>query len=230
MVDRNPPRKVELLELLCRWHHRPGVKESDAHAAPRLQVRREDVQAVLLQAVSEDWDALVGQARSCAVVADDGNLVSVCLQPERDLRRLLPIARWDVRCVAIPADPHCVLLLVPRLSAVARSTYYAKPVFWREQWAALANRIKVVHGQVGGLATDFAPRSLAPDLAAQLAPRWIGVGVRSALLPLRLGCRTMCLASVAHHREDTAVKTGTLEGHAFGNAGSGTNGAITFAR
>jgi hypothetical protein len=113
---------------------------------------------------------------------------------------------------------------------VARSTYYAKPMLWGEQWAALADRVKVVHGQVSGLATDFAPRSLAPDLAAQLAPRRIGVWVRSALLPLRLGCRSMCLASVAHHRQHTAVKTGALEGHAFGNSGSGTNGAITFAR
>ena len=32
----------------------------------------------------------------------------------------------------------------------------------------------------------------------------------------------MCLASVAHHRQHTAVKAGTLEAHAFGNAGSGT--------
>jgi len=103
-------------------------------------------------------------------------------------------------------------------------------MLWGEQWAALADRIKVVHGQVSGLAADFAPRSLAPDLAAQLAPRRVKVRIGLALLPLRLGCRSMCLASVAHHREDTAVKAGTLEAHAFGNAGSGTNGAITFAR
>ena len=103
-------------------------------------------------------------------------------------------------------------------------------MLWGEEWAALADRVKVVHGQVGGLATDFAPRTLAPDLTAQLAPRWVSVGIGSALLPLGLGCRSMCLASVAHHRQDSAVKAGTLEGHAFGNAGSGTNGAITFAR
>ena len=159
--------------------------------------------------------------------------MSVILEPHYHLGGLLTVSARDInaaRCYKSLRALCPPLLLVPGHATVAGSTYYAKPMLWGEQWAALADRIKVVHGQVGGLATDFAPRSLAPDLAAQLAPRWVGVGVWSAFLPPALGCRSMCLASVAHHREDTAVKAGTLEAHAFGNAGSGTNGAITFAR
>jgi hypothetical protein len=103
-------------------------------------------------------------------------------------------------------------------------------MLWCKQWAALADRIKVIHGQVFGCAADLTPRTLAPDLAAQFLPGWVSVWVGSAFLPPALRGRSMRLASVAHHREHAAVKAGSLEGHAFGNSGNGRDGAITFAK
>jgi hypothetical protein len=67
----------------------------------------------------------------------------------------------------------------------------------REQWPALADRIKVVNRQVAGCAAYLTPRALAPDLAAELLPGWVGVWVRLAFLPSALRRRLMHLASVA---------------------------------
>jgi hypothetical protein len=72
----------------------------------------------------------------------------------------------------------------------------------------------VVNGQVGGLAADLAPRTLAADLGAEFLPRWVKVGIWSAFLPPALRRSSMRLASVADIRQDTAVKARTLEGHA----------------
>jgi len=108
-----------------------------------------------------------------------------------------------------------LLLLVLGQATVARSAYYPKPMLWREQRTAFADWVKVVHGQVGGLAADLAPRTLAPNLGAELLPCRVKVGVGSAFLPSRLRRSSMLLASVAHHRERAAVKARTLEGHAL---------------
>ena len=95
---------------------------------------------------------------------------------------------------------------------------------------AFAERIKMVNGQVAGLAAHLTPRTLAANLAAQFLPGWVQVWVRSVLLPPALRRSSMRLASVTHHRQDAAVKAGSLEGHAFGNSGTLRNGAITVAR
>ena len=88
----------------------------------------------------------------------------------------------------------------------------------------------MVHGQVAGLAADFTPRALASDLVAQFLPRRVKVWIGSAFLPPALRRSSMRLASVADHRQHAAVKAGSLEGHAFGNSGSGSPGAMTFAK
>ena len=96
--------------------------------------------------------------------------------------------------------------------------------------AAFADGIKVVNGQVCRLAADLAPRTLAAYLAAQSLPRRIKVWVRLPLLPAVGGGALVHRASVAVRRQDAAVKAGSLEGHAFGNSGSGRDGAMTFAK
>ena len=116
------------------------------------------------------------------------------------------------------------------LATVARSAYYTQAMFLGEQRTALAERVKVVHGQVSGLAADFAPRMLAPHLAAQLAPRRVKVGVGSVLFPPALRRSSMGLASVAHHRQRAAIKARPLEAHAFGKSGMLNDGAMTAAR
>ena len=88
----------------------------------------------------------------------------------------------------------------------------------------------MVHGQVAGSAAHLTPATLASDLAAQLLPGWVKVGVWSALFPPALRRRSMRLASVADHRQHAAVKARPLKGHAFGNSGRGSPGAITFAK
>jgi hypothetical protein len=103
-------------------------------------------------------------------------------------------------------------------------------VLWGNKRTAFADRIKVVNRQVAGCAAHLTPTTLASDLAAQLLPGWVKVGVWSALFPPALRRRSMCLASVAHHRQHAAVKARPLEGHAFGNSGRGSPGAITFAK
>ena len=123
-----------------------------------------------------------------------------------------------------------LLLLVLGHTTMTRSAYYPKPMFWRNERTALAEWVKVVHGQVGGLAAYLTPRTLASHLAAQLAPRWVKVGVRSAFLPPALRRSSMCLASVANHRQHAAIQAGSLEGHAFGNSGMLSEGAMTAAR
>lgn len=119
-----------------------------------------------------------------------------------------------------------LLLRVLGHTTVARSAYYPKPMFWREQRPALAERIKVVDRQVRRLAADLAPRTLAADLCAELLPGWVKVGVRLAFFPPAHCSCAVRRASVAHRGEHAAVKTRTLEGHAFGKSGSGMDGAM----
>lgn len=88
----------------------------------------------------------------------------------------------------------------------------------------------MVNGQVAGLAAHLTPRTVASYLAAQLLPRWVKVWVRLPLLPAVGGGALVHRASVAVRRQDAAVKAGSLEGHAFGNSGSGRDGAMTFAK
>jgi hypothetical protein len=99
-----------------------------------------------------------------------------------------------------------------------------------EQGTALAEWVKVVHGQVSGLPAHLTPRMLAPHLAAQLPPGWVKVWVGFALFPLRLRRSSMLLAPVAHHRQHAAIQARTLEGHAFGNSGMLSSGAVMLAR
>lgn len=115
-------------------------------------------------------------------------------------------------------------------ATVALSAYYPKAMLGRKERTAFADGIKMVNGQVGRLAADLAPRTLAPYLAAQLLPRRVKVWVWLALLPAVGGGALMHRASVAVRRQDAAVKAGSLEGHAFGNSGSGRDGAMTFAK
>lgn len=91
-------------------------------------------------------------------------------------------------------------------------------------------RIKVVNGQVRGLAAHLTPRTLAPYLAAELLPRRVKVWVWLPLLPSVGRSALVHRASVAVRRQDAAVKAGSLKGHAFGNSGKGNPGAITFAK
>jgi len=123
-----------------------------------------------------------------------------------------------------------LLLLVLGQATVARSAYYPKPMLRCNERTAFAEWVKVVNGQVGGLAAYLAPRTLTSHLAAQLAPRWVKVWVRLAFLPSALRRSSMGLASVADHRQHAAVKARSLEGHALGNSGSVRYGAITLAR
>jgi hypothetical protein len=88
----------------------------------------------------------------------------------------------------------------------------------------------MVNRQVRGLAAHLTPRTLAPYLAAELLPRRVKVWVWLPLLP-SVSCSALVhRASVAVRRKDAAVKAGSLEGHAFGNSGRGSPGAITFAK
>jgi hypothetical protein len=103
-------------------------------------------------------------------------------------------------------------------------------MLWCKQWAAFADWVKVVHGQVFGCAAHLTPRALAPYLAAELLPRRVKVWVWLPLLPSVGRSALVHRASVAVRRQDAAVKAGSLEGHAFGNSGSGSPGAITFAK
>jgi hypothetical protein len=80
-----------------------------------------------------------------------------------------------------------LLLRVLGQATVARSAAYPKPVFGRKEWPALADWVKVIHGQVVGLAADLTPRTLAADLAAQLLPGWIKVWVWLPFLPAIVG-------------------------------------------
>ena len=135
---------------------------------------------------------------------------------------------FEYQAMRLMSSP--LLLLVLGRTTVARTTYYPKPVFWCKERAAFAQWVKVVHGQVGGLAAHLTPRTLASHLAAQLAPRGVKVWVGSAFLPFRLRCGSVCLASVANHRQHAAIKARPLEGHALGNSGMLSEGAITAAR
>lgn len=109
---------------------------------------------------------------------------------------------------------------------VALTTYYPKPMLWRKERSAFADWIKVVDGQVARTAAHLTPRPLAPDLAAQFLPGWIKIRVRAPFLPpTHRGCAVRG-ASVAHRGEHAAVKTRSLERHAFGKSGNWMVGAM----
>ena len=68
MVNRHPPREIQSLEVIGDDRQRPRIEESDAESTPAEELLWEEINAVRLQALREDWDVLNSQEHLSTVI------------------------------------------------------------------------------------------------------------------------------------------------------------------